>query len=52
MTKIINQDFAPGIHSINFNADGLPSGTYFYLMEAVSENGKSFSETKKMSLIK
>ncbi|NIX01744.1 MAG: T9SS type A sorting domain-containing protein, partial [Phycisphaerae bacterium] len=39
--------FAAGVHEISFDGRELPSGIYFYQMEA----GK-FSETRKMILMK
>jgi len=40
-------DLSAGYHTINFNATGLPSGTYFY-----SVTGDGFTESKKMILLK
>ena len=36
-----------GLHSVNFNAEELPSGVYFYRLQA-----GSFGETKKMVILK
>jgi exosome complex RNA-binding protein Rrp42 (RNase PH superfamily) len=44
---LANGTFAPGTHQVSFNAAGLPSGTYFYRIQA-----GEFSSTKKMLLIK
>jgi hypothetical protein len=44
--------FAPGFHKVDFNGSNLASGLYIYSLKAVSENGKSFVSTKKMTLIK
>jgi hypothetical protein len=42
-----------GLHQIQFNADGLSSGVYFYSIRAASLDGKQkFSSTKKMILMK
>ena len=42
-----------GSHQIQFNANGLSSGIYFYIVQANSLNGKqSFHSTKKMILMK
>jgi hypothetical protein len=43
----INSEKAAGIHSVQFNADGLASGIYYYTLKA-----GSFVETKKMILVK
>ncbi len=47
ITEIINKNFKPGNHEIDFSSAHLSSGIYFYKMEA----GK-FNQTKKMILIK
>jgi hypothetical protein len=39
--------YQTGTHSVNFDATGLPSGIYFYRMQA-----GSFSQTQKMTLVK
>ncbi len=50
--EITNQDFSAGVHTINFTADNLSSGTYLYLLEAKGANGEIYSNTKKMLLLK
>ncbi len=59
LTEVTNRDFSAGVHTINFNAEGLSSGTYLYLLEAVptgrqakGSNGKIFANTRKMILLK
>ncbi len=47
VSQLVNKSQAPGIYQVEFNASNLPSGTYFYKLEA-----GSFSGTKKMILIK
>lgn len=51
---VLNNGTQPsGYHSVNFNASNLTSGIYFYAIQASSvEGGKSFNQTRKMSLIK
>ncbi len=44
---VVNENMQPGSYSVIFNAGNLPSGTYFYRL-----NAGDFSETKKMVLIK
>jgi hypothetical protein len=42
-----------GSHQVQFNANELSSGVYFYTIKASSLNGKqSFQSTKKMILMK
>jgi Secretion system C-terminal sorting domain len=46
--ETILDDYKPaGSYEVRFNAEGLPSGIYFYILEA-----GDFSETKKMILLK
>ena len=51
---LLKEEKAAGYHSINFNASGLPSGVYFYRIQAVpsSGSGQVFIDTKKMLLLK
>jgi hypothetical protein len=44
---LTNEEKSAGIYEISFNADHLPSGVYFYKMQA-----GQFIETKKMILLK
>ncbi|MEJ2618423.1 MAG: M1 family aminopeptidase, partial [Ignavibacteriaceae bacterium] len=44
---LLNERKSPGGYSINFNSDNLPSGVYFYSMQA-----GSFTSTKKFVLLK
>jgi len=52
ISELLNSDLTGGVHQINFNASNLSSGIYYYTMNAVGNNGKSFSSTKKMILMK
>lgn len=47
LRTLVNRNFDAGTHTIDFNADGLTSGVYFYTLKA---NG--YTETKKMILNK
>ncbi len=47
VAALVNEYKQAGTHSVEFNATGLPSGVYFYRL-----NAGSFSETKKMILLR
>ena len=44
---LVNKQEKPGNYSVQFNADNLPSGIYFYRLQA-----GGFAQTKKMILLK
>ena len=44
---LVDRDMHAGEYSVDLDGTNLPSGIYYYKMEA-----KNFSETKKMALIK
>ncbi|MBK6774148.1 MAG: PQQ-binding-like beta-propeller repeat protein [Ignavibacteria bacterium] len=47
ITTLVNRKHNPGSYSVEFNGEGLPSGIYFYKIEA-----GDFVETKRMVLLK
>jgi len=47
ITRLVNGEKEAGQHSVEFNAASLPSGIYFYKLQA-----ESFAESKKMLLLK
>jgi ligand-binding sensor domain-containing protein len=47
IAKLVNEQLFAGEHSWHWNAAGLPSGVYFYRLQA-----GSFTETKKLILLK
>ena len=47
IAKLVDGKLSPGIYSVDFNGENLPSGTYFYKLEA-----GDFSEVKRMVLVK
>ncbi len=47
LKTLVNENLKPGEYEVSFNAANLPSGVYFYRLEA-----DGFIETKKMVLIK
>ncbi len=44
---LVNEEKPIGTHTIEFNASNLPSGIYFYQLQA-----PNFTQTKKMILLK
>ena len=48
---ILNETGEAGEYNISFNANGLPSGIYFYKIN-VSGSGAEFTDSKKMVLLK
>ena len=47
VATLVNNEYAAGNYSVDFNAAGLSSGIYFYRLES-----GSFVQTNKMILIK
>jgi hypothetical protein len=47
VTTLVNEQLQPGSYEATFDASGLPSGTYFYKIQA-----GGFTATKKMILVK
>lgn len=52
VTTIINEEKSSGEYQVEFNGNDLPSGVYFYVLTAQSENGNNFKQGRKMLLIK
>ncbi|MCU7522265.1 MAG: S8 family serine peptidase [Ignavibacteria bacterium] len=51
--KYVNEIQSAGFHQINFNASGLSSGVYYYLLDARATDGsRDFRKVKKMMVIK
>jgi len=47
VTVLVNSEQSAGIYRVNFNADGLNSGVYFYTLKT-----NNYSQTKKMLLVR
>ncbi len=52
VATIVNERQNPGSYTVKFDASRLASGVYFYRLTAVSLRGKSFSEIKKLVVLK
>ncbi|MCW9066335.1 MAG: T9SS type A sorting domain-containing protein, partial [Ignavibacteriaceae bacterium] len=52
VAEVASGNFAAGSHKVTFNANTLTSGIYFYQLDATGNDGKTFSDVKKMSLLK
>ena len=52
VTILLNGEYTAGRHEINFDASGLSSGIYFYVISAAGKDGSNFTSTKKMTLMK
>jgi flagellar hook assembly protein FlgD len=49
---VLSGNLSAGSHKIQFNANGLNSGVYFYQIDATGVDGKNFSAVRKMILNK
>jgi hypothetical protein len=52
ISEVLNQKFEPGTYEYNWDASGFSSGTYFYKIDIVGNGNESFSNVKKMILLK
>ena len=55
VATLVDMNQEAGLYQVNFNADNLGSGIYFYKLlavDALSKNGNNFTQTKKMILIR
>ncbi|MBD3410133.1 MAG: T9SS type A sorting domain-containing protein, partial [Ignavibacteriales bacterium] len=49
---LVQRSRTPGSYDVRFNAAHLPSGAYFYELNARAESGRTFREAKKMIYLK
>jgi len=50
---LINRESKPaGVYTVNWNAGSEASGVYFYRIEVAGESGATFTDVRKMTLIK
>jgi hypothetical protein len=52
IAMLVNENLRTGAYTYTFDASNLPSGTYFYKLNAESSDGNSFTGTKIMTLVK
>jgi hypothetical protein len=52
VARMIQNDLSAGGHDVTFNASSLSSGIYIYSMTASGVDGRSFTASQKMMLIK
>ena len=52
VSSLVNQRLNSGSYTADLNASSFNSGIYFYRLELSGENGKIYSEQKKLMLIK
>ena len=52
MKIVVQGRLLAGTHNLNFDATGLPSGTYLYTLNAKGTDGVEFTRTAKMLLLK
>ena len=52
VSELLNSDLSGGVHEVTFEGSKLSSGIYYYTMNAVGKDGKNFTSTKKMILMK
>jgi hypothetical protein len=49
---LVDQKQAAGIKEVRWDATGFPSGVYIFRLHGDAGNGKSFTETKKLVLLR
>uniref|UniRef100_A0A832LJG1 T9SS type A sorting domain-containing protein n=1 Tax=Ignavibacterium album TaxID=591197 RepID=A0A832LJG1_9BACT len=54
VATLVNEEKPAGVYEVNFSAEGLSSGTYFYKLQAVpsTSSEQGFVDIKKMILIR
>ncbi len=52
VTTLVNGNLVSGKHFVDFNGLNLNSGVYLYRINASGSDGRNYSDTKKMTLIK
>jgi hypothetical protein len=52
LTTLVNEQKPPGVYKVEFDGNGLPSGLYIYKLQVIAQNGGSFTQSRKMILLK
>jgi hypothetical protein len=52
LTTLVNEEKSAGQYTVPFNGSRFTSGIYFYHINVITQDGKSFSQTNKMILMK
>jgi|GEM_PF-2111718 len=52
VASVAEGQFNSGSHTVSFDASNLSSGVYLYRLQAVTAQGETFMQTRKMTLIK
>ena len=52
VTELVNGQVAAGYHEVEFKATSLASGLYFYRMTADGQDGRTFTQIRKLMLLK
>ncbi len=52
VSGLVNNTLNAGTYEVNFNASNLSSGIYYYKINFTNIEGKNFSDTKKLMLVK
>lgn len=52
VSKLVNNEMKAGIHEVDFKANNLSSGFYFYIVEAKGTDGTKYFDSKKMILLR
>ncbi|HEX7357425.1 MAG TPA: zinc-dependent metalloprotease family protein, partial [Ignavibacteriaceae bacterium] len=52
VAELLNTDLSAGVHEARIDGSDLSSGIYYYNMNAFGKDGKNFTSTKKMILMK
>ncbi len=52
IAELMNGQVAAGYHDVKFDASALASGMYFYRLNTVEGNGKTFTQVRKLMLMK